>query len=165
MVVQESKQVCLAAGDLRAMQRVTGPDLVRTGGLEPADHLRRRRHRGLQLEAFEVALQRALRRRPATLRPKDPGYLCRCATQVLLLDRRSEVENLGRVRGGTLAGCGTSAANPPVRHHRHHRSIVLRATRIFSPNGPSCSRSANARTIGPRWRVDSAGSITSWISS
>jgi hypothetical protein len=69
------------------------------------------------------------------------------------------------VRGGTRAGCGTRAANPPVRHHRHHRSIVLRATRTFSPNGPSCSWAANARTIGPRWRVDSVGSITSWISS
>jgi hypothetical protein len=43
--------------------------------------------------------------------------------------------------------------------------MVWRETRTGAPNGPVCSRSASARTNRPRARVESAGSITSWISS
>ncbi len=69
------------------------------------------------------------------------------------------------VRGVTRAGRGTSASNPPLRQSRAQRSMVWRETRTGAPNGPVCSRSASARTSRPRARVDSAGSITSWISS
>ena len=46
VVVEEGEQVGLAAADVRAVQRVPGPQLVRAGGLEPAEHRpgRARRH-------------------------------------------------------------------------------------------------------------------------
>ncbi|HMI25463.1 MAG TPA: hypothetical protein VK594_13325, partial [Streptosporangiaceae bacterium] len=63
MVVQEGEQVRLAAGDMRAVQRVAGPQLVRPGRLEPAEHGRRAPVRaGGQLQPLEVPLQRAHRR-------------------------------------------------------------------------------------------------------
>jgi hypothetical protein len=68
------------------------------------------------------------------------------------------------VRGDTFGGVGTRASNPPRRQSRSHRSSVARDTRTGCPNGPSCSRSAIARTSLPRCLVDSlalAGSLIS----
>lgn len=69
------------------------------------------------------------------------------------------------VRADTRAGVGTSASNPPARQRRIHRSIVWRDTRTRAPNGSVWACSASSRTCLPRWRADSCGSITSWISS
>src|SRR5919198_98819 len=67
------------------------------------------------------------------------------------------------VRALNRAGVGTSASNPPARHQRIHRSMVCRDTRTGSPNGPWWLRSASSRTSRPRWRLDSEGSMTSWM--
>jgi hypothetical protein len=69
------------------------------------------------------------------------------------------------VRGNTRAGVGTRASNPPARHRRIQRSIVWREMRTRVPNGSRWVASASSRTIRPRWRADSAGSISPWISS
>jgi hypothetical protein len=68
------------------------------------------------------------------------------------------------VRGVTCRAGGASAANPPVRQARIHRSIVPRDTVTGSPNGPGCGRAASSRTSRPRCRVDKAGSAASRIS-
>ena len=39
MIIQEREQIDLAAADLRAVQRIPGPPLVRSGRFEPAEHL------------------------------------------------------------------------------------------------------------------------------
>ena len=43
------------------------------------------------------------------------------------------------VRGVTCLAGGASAANPPARQARIHRSIVSRDTLTGSPNGPGCA--------------------------
>ncbi len=68
------------------------------------------------------------------------------------------------VRGDTFGGVGTKASKPPRRQSRSHRSIVARETRTGRPNGPSCSRSAIARTSRPRCLVDNLVSAASQIS-
>ena len=68
------------------------------------------------------------------------------------------------VRGVTCRAGGASAANPPSRQARIHRSTVPRDTATGSPNGPSCALDAISRTIRPRCRVLSAGSAASRIS-
>jgi hypothetical protein len=76
MVIQEREQVRLAPGDMRAVQRIAGPQLVRPGRLEPAEGLRRAPVRaGGQLQPLEMPLQRAHRRRPAAAGPQDPHHL------------------------------------------------------------------------------------------
>ena len=64
----------------------------------------------------------------------------------------------------TCRAGGASAANPPVRQARIHRSIVARDTVTGSPNGPGCAFPAISRTSRPRCRVLSAGSAASRIS-
>ena len=68
------------------------------------------------------------------------------------------------VRRVTCRAGGASAANPPSRQARIHRSAVPRDTITGSPNGPSCALAAISRTIRPRCRVLSAGSAASRIS-
>src|SRR4029453_16484210 len=122
MVVQESEQIRFTTTDVRAVQRVAGPDLVGPGRLEPAEHLPRTRRRSMQFEAFEVALQGPLRRRPPGLCPQDPGHLRRRATQVLLLYCRRQVKNLGgrarwhpgRLRHQSGEPAGAPPPTPPV---------------------------------------------------
>jgi hypothetical protein len=67
MIIDEAEQVGLAPGDDRAVQRIPGPQLVRPGGLEPAEHLLLPGIGGrpVQLQPAEQPLQRAVRRRPA----------------------------------------------------------------------------------------------------
>jgi len=68
------------------------------------------------------------------------------------------------VRRVTWRAGGASAANPPARQARIHRSIVARDTITGSPDGPSCALDAISRTIRPRCRTLSAGSAASRIS-
>ena len=69
------------------------------------------------------------------------------------------------VRSGTTRGRGTSASNPPWRYARIHSSSVPRATLTGRPSGPTCSRSAIARTSRPRSRLDRPGSAASRTSA
>ena len=70
----------------------------------------------------------------------------------------------GSVRSVTCRAGGASAANPPDRQARIHRSAVARDTVTGSPNGPACSLPAISRTIRPRCRTVSPGSAASRIS-
>jgi hypothetical protein len=70
VVVDEAEQERLAPVDDRAVQRITGPQLVGPVGLEPAEGLPRRRGQlPVQRQPDEVALQGPLRRCPARLGP------------------------------------------------------------------------------------------------
>jgi hypothetical protein len=58
VVVDESEKIRLAAADDGPVQCVSGPHLVGTGRLEPAEHRRRAAvWPGVQFQAREVALQ------------------------------------------------------------------------------------------------------------
>jgi len=57
VVVQESEQIHFPAGDLRPMQGVAHPPLVRCVGLEPAEDHRLPDGRAHQLEPVEVPQQ------------------------------------------------------------------------------------------------------------
>jgi len=116
VVVDEAEQDGLAPGDDRAVQRIAGPQLVGPVGFEPAEHHRVGRDRAVELQAHEVALQGALRRRPAGLDAQDPGDLRGGALRVFPLERRGHRQHLGRgarrhPRGGRHQGF--EPANPP----------------------------------------------------
>ena len=111
MVVEEREQIRLAAVDPRAMQRVPGPDLIRPGGLEPAEHRR-----------FEAT--RPMRSGPGSVVPTMAAgkRICSHSSTTIvrwLYPRRSRDELGGRfVAGwltwirkvkGTRAWCGREA--------------------------------------------------------
>ena len=113
MVVDEREQVGLAAGDDRAVQRITGPPLVRGGGLEPAERPRRPPvGAGVELEADEVALQGPLRRGGAGRGEQDRADLRRRARRHLPLQRGRQLQH--RRRGAWLgrAGRGQQRVEP-----------------------------------------------------
>lgn len=76
-----------------------------------------------------------------------------CAAVRCRFSRRKQHANSSidaGVRGFVERGPGLSASNPPARHARIQRSIVLRLTLTATPSTPTCSAAANARTIRPR---------------
>jgi hypothetical protein len=121
-VIDEAEQDGLAPGDDRAVQRIPGPQLVGPVGFEPAEHRRAGLEGAVKLQAHEVALQGALRRRPARLGPQDPCDLRGGALGVLPLERRGHLKHLGRgprghpCRGGHqgFEPAGAPPAHPPV---------------------------------------------------
>ena len=136
MIVQKAEKVRLAAGDLRPVQRVAGPQLVRPGGLEPAEGLRRPAVRaGGQLEPLEMPLQRARRRRPAAGGPQDPGHLRGSPGGFLPFQPGGQLQHL-RVgpqrdlphrRGQRREPPSLPGPDPPVhRGPRHHHLIAER---------------------------------------
>ena len=103
-----------SAADCRAVQRVAGPQLVRPGRLEPAEHLLLPRPggRAVQLEPLEQPLQRPVRRRPAGLRCQDPPHLRRGPLRVLPLQRRRQYQQVTRRAGRGLPGRGNQRPEP-----------------------------------------------------
>ena len=129
VVVEQREQHRPAALDDRAVQPVADPQLVGFGGLEPAEHLRRHAVRaGGQLQAGEVALQGARRRRPPLLLFDDPGDVRGGAGRVFPLEPRGQLQHLGVGARGTWRSAGISASNPPARHARIQRSRLARDT-------------------------------------
>ena len=123
VVVQEREQIHLPAGDLRAVQGVADPPLVRCVGLEPAEHHRLPGGRAHQLEAVEVPQQGGFRRRPPGRRPQDPHHLGGGPAGVLPLQRRGQLEHL-RVdpgaglpdrRGQRVEPAGPVTPDPPIQ--------------------------------------------------
>ena len=93
--------VGLATTDHRAVQRITGPPVVRGAGLEPAERPRRQPVRtGVELEADEMALQGPLRRGRAGVREQDRADLRRRASRYLPLERSRQLQH--RRRGPRL---------------------------------------------------------------
>ena len=96
------------------------------GGLEPAEHLRAARagRAGFpaQLQPLEVALQRAVRGRPPRGGPQDPPDLRGGPLRVLPLERRRQLQHLGRgagmhdrgLRHQRVEPAGPVPARPPV---------------------------------------------------
>jgi hypothetical protein len=164
VVVDDPKQVGLAAGHAGAVEGVGGPQVVGTLGLEAAEDARGLAGGPAQAEPGEVALQRA-----------RMGLCPRVSTRILAicsavrfgasrLSVAAASSSSAGVRGTPTRGSGTRAANPPARQARIQRSRVLRPTRTRCPSGPRWSRSASARTSAPRSRLDSTGSAASRIS-
>jgi hypothetical protein len=137
MIVQEAEQECLAARDVRAVQCVPGPQLVRPGGLKPAERGGSAAVRaGGQLEPLEVALQRAHRRGPAAVRPQDPLHLRGSAAWLLPFQRGGQLQglragarhHLPRWRDQGIEPASPPAADPPVdRCPRHGHRVAERA--------------------------------------
>jgi hypothetical protein len=96
MVVEEREQVGLAAADLRAVQGVPGPAVIRVLGFEPPEH-----RRGVpggrtdQLAPVKVAQQCRFRRRPARAGPQDPLHLRGGAGRVLPFQRCGQLQRRG----------------------------------------------------------------------
>ena len=129
MIVDEREQVSFPAADHRPVQRVAGPQLVRAGRLEPAEHRRRAAIRaGGELQPHEMALQGPLRGRPPAAGAQDPGDLRGGAGRVLPFQRRSQLEHLRRGAQGDLAGrrhqrvepASPPGPDPPVQAGPRH---------------------------------------------
>jgi hypothetical protein len=166
-VACKGEKVRLAAGDDRAVQRVSPVQISlhrsasnrpnTAGGLACSSRCSSRPAKcrcTVRSEGARPARARRIRVICAAVRP---GFSFFSATA-------SSSTSAG-VRGVTRAGAGTRASNPPVRQSRAHRRIVCCDTRICCPAGPSWSRPASSRTSAPRWRADSSGSVTSWMSA
>ena len=166
MIVEERDEDRLAAGHVRAVQRVTDPAGVGPLGLEPAEHRRRPPvgARSVEPERGEVALQRPRRGRPPGVRGQHHRDLRGGPPGVSRLSPTANSSTSGGVCAASRRGAGTSAANPPARYARIQRSRLARLTRTGSgPNGPGWIRAATARTSRPRCLVDNAGSNASGI--
>lgn len=93
------------ACDLRSMQGVADPELVRTRGLEPAERLRRLPVRtGQQLQPLQVPMDGAVGRAPPEVLLQDPHHLRGRPRRVLPLQGRGQVQDLLRRARGDLAG-------------------------------------------------------------
>ena len=178
MVVEEREQVRLAAADARAVQRVAGPQLVRarrprTGrtppAAAPAGAGRSSSSRG------EVALQGPLRRAPTRWARRIRRDLRGGAVRVLPLERRRQLQHLGRGprralararaparrtrRAATPGSTGPACPARPAPAARTGR--CARARRAPGPAGPAAgstapgrpppgsARSGTARSPGP----------------
>lgn len=129
VIVQEAEQDRPAAGDQRPVQAVAHPQLVRAGGLEPAEDLLRPVLPELvQAQAHEVPLQRALAGRPPRVRPQHPRDLHRRAPRILPLQPGRQLQHLGRrpgrhphrVRHQRLEPTHPPRADPPVHRGAGH---------------------------------------------
>jgi len=113
VIVEEGEQVRLAPGDPGSVQRVAGPQLVRPGGFEPAEHGGRVPVRaGCQLQPLEMPLQRAHRRGPAAACPQDPHHLRGGAGRLLPFQPGSQLQH-GRIGArGDLPGRRSQRGEP-----------------------------------------------------
>jgi len=169
VVVHEGEQERLAAGDHRPVQGITGPPVVRRGGLEPAERPRTQpTGAGVELEAAKCRCNV----RCDGAAPPGPAEASRIA--LICAAVRAGTSRFNAAASSSVAAdvvgsqCrveGSRASNPPRRQVRIQRSRVTRETRMRSPDGPVCSRSASSRTSRPRALVDNAGSAASRISA
>ncbi len=98
MIVEERDEDRLAAGHVRAVQRVTDPAGVGPLGLEPAEHRRRPAvgARSVEPERGEVALQRPRRGRPPGVRGQHHRDLRGGPPRRLPLEPDRQLQHLGR---------------------------------------------------------------------
>src|SRR2546422_243484 len=142
MVVQEREKIRFPARDLRAVERVAGPGVVRRRRLEPAEYRRGPPARaGGQLQPVEVPQQRPHRRRPAARLPQDPLHLRRGPLRVLPLQPRGQLQHLRVGPRGDLPGRrrqrreppGPPGPDPPVGRGPRHRDRLAERPRVLSP--------------------------------
>jgi hypothetical protein len=169
VVVDGGEQVGLAASHGRAVQRISGPQLVGRLGLEPAEGAQRAPLGGqlaVQPDAAEMPLQGALVWALAVTLGDDDGDLRGGAAGLLPLERHRQLQRTRVDAGPADPWVGQQRVEPPSAPRRQaaiQRSRVLRLTRTRSPVGPRWSRSASAPTSVPRWWAPSAGSAASRI--
>ena len=118
VVVDEREQERLTAGDHRAVEGVTGPPIVRGGGLEPPERLGRRPvGAGVELRTGEVPLQRPRRRHRAArtgMGPEDRGDLRRGPGRDLALERRRQLQHRSGRDRFTGTHRGQQRLEPPT---------------------------------------------------
>jgi hypothetical protein len=109
VVVEEREQIRFAAADVRAVQGVTGPQLVGPQCLEPPEHRPGRARCELVGDlrvVGEPALQGPLARRPPHLGGQDPADLRTGPLRVLPFERDRHLDHLDRQPRGRLARAG-----------------------------------------------------------
>ena len=141
------------ASELRAVQAVAGPQLVRRGRLEAAVDLARRAPVGTVIEpgARQMRLQRARARDRLAGGGHDRVDLRRRAIRTLALERDRQLEDPRRRprHHRPRPRAPTPHSRPRGRRGSSHPTSCGRPV-IGRPSGPVCSRAASSRTSRPR---------------
>ena len=126
VVVEKAEQVGLVASDHRAVERVPRPQLVRASGLEAAEGDLRPGLAAREARSDEVALDRALVRRPARDGPHELADVRRGPFGALPAEPAGELEDLFRRAGVGVARLGQQGLEA-AGAQRPHPAVDRRA--------------------------------------